>query len=145
MGYGAVFDEVLPNRGSDEWTQRYYSPPFFAVLTWLLALLIGSVVGVMTAWQLSLVFQGLTSVEYEDHRAYRKAVKRDRRNGVSCLFEICCTLILTHSLTTQLQPAYTAVNPYDFGWAKNLSLFFNIGGGRRWVCGALLPFSDSLS
>ncbi|TIB64511.1 hypothetical protein E3P77_03103 [Wallemia ichthyophaga] len=119
MGYGAVFDEVLPNRGSDEWTQRYYSPPFFAVLTWLLALLIGSVVGVMAAWQLSLVFQGLTSVEYEDHRAYRKAVRRDRRNG--------------------LQPAYTAINPYDFGWAKNLSLFFNIGGGRRHWTVLLLP------
>lgn len=90
MGYSAIFNEVLPLRGSAEWGRRYYSPPFVAMLTWMLAMLIGAVVGVMAAWQLSLAVGGMTSVEHEDRRAYKKAMKSERRSdvGVLCILDI---------------------------------------------------------
>ncbi|TIA90812.1 hypothetical protein E3P99_01405 [Wallemia hederae] len=126
MGYSVVFHVVLPLRGSEEWSARYYSPAFLVMLTWMLALFIGAVVGVMGVWQLSLAVKGLTSVEFEDRRAFLKAERAERKAA-------------RRSGRPYSTIPTTLFNPYDFGWRENTLLFFNIGQGRRHPLTLLLP------
>ena len=125
FGCGVVlYSGVGVMRRSLSWTAYWpykYTPRVLVMLLFILALVMGLALAVMTGWQMILVARGETSVESQDNTHYRELAKKRGQEFV---------------------------NVYDVGTITNLQLFFNVGPGSQYGWWTVLlpmkvpPYSD---
>ncbi|KAJ7198275.1 DHHC palmitoyltransferase-domain-containing protein, partial [Mycena pura] len=98
---------------SYEFNWPYHVPQIAFILIYILAFVMCLAVGIMCGFHLWTIAHGETTVESQDHDAYRKIAKS--RNE-------------------------TFVNSYDLGKRRNLKLFFNVGENGFPLYTLFIPF-----